>query len=100
MALKAGLECAILSRATVLSDLAAERYHARRIIDPPLTRALALVSLADRPQTKAFVEVRKTVVEVVRAAVDEQRWPAKANGRRNQRAPSRTSRPRHSGSAG
>jgi LysR family transcriptional regulator, nitrogen assimilation regulatory protein len=81
MALEAGLGCAILSRATVLADLAAERYHARRIVDPPMTRSLGLISLAERPQTKAFVEVRKTVVEVVRAAINEKRWPAKGDGR-------------------
>jgi LysR family nitrogen assimilation transcriptional regulator len=86
MAIEAGLGCAILSRATVLSDLAAEKYHARRIIDPPLTRSCALVALADRPQTKAFVEVRSTVVEIVRAAVNEGRWPAKGSGRRSKRA--------------
>src|SRR5205085_10980417 len=63
MALEARLGCAILSRATVLADLAAEKYHARRIIDPPLTRSCALVSLADRPQTKAFLEVRKIMIE-------------------------------------
>ncbi|WP_456838937.1 LysR substrate-binding domain-containing protein [Bradyrhizobium sp. USDA 4486] len=73
MALEAGLGCAILSRATVLADIAAEKYHARRIVDPPLSRSLALVALADRPQTKAFLEVRKTVTEVVREAVDERR---------------------------
>jgi LysR family nitrogen assimilation transcriptional regulator len=86
MVLEAGLGCAILSRATVLADLTAEKYHARRIIDPPLTRSCALVSLADRPQTKAFLEVRSTVIEIVRAAVDEGRWPAKGNGRRSKRA--------------
>ena len=86
MAIEAGLGCAILSRATVLADLAAEKYHARRIIDPPLTRSCALVALADRPQTKAFLEVRSTVVEIVRAAVNEGRWPAKGNGRRSKRA--------------
>lgn len=82
MALEAGLGCAILSRATVLADLAAEKYHARRIVDPPLSRSLALVALADRPRTKAFLEIRKTVTEVVRAAVSERRWPAKQSGRR------------------
>jgi LysR family transcriptional regulator, nitrogen assimilation regulatory protein len=85
MALEAGLGCAILSRATVLADLAAERYHARRIVDPPMTRSLGLISLAERPQTKAFLEVRKTVVEVVRAAIKEKRWPAKGNGRGSKR---------------
>ena len=65
---------------------AAEKYHARRIVDPPLTRSCALVSLADRPQTKAFLEVRSAVVEIVRAAVDEGRWPAKGSGRRSKRA--------------
>ena len=86
MALEAGLGCAILSRATVLSDLAAKKYHARRIIDPPMTRSCALVSLADRPQTKAFTEVRRAAVEIVRAAVNEGRWPAKGNGRRSRRS--------------
>ena len=86
MALEAGLGCAILSRATVLSDLAAEKYHARRIIDPPLARSLGLIALADRPQTKAFLEVRKTVIEVVRAAVSDKRWPATDHGRRRTRA--------------
>ncbi|MFK4508155.1 LysR substrate-binding domain-containing protein [Bradyrhizobium daqingense] len=86
MALEAGLGCAILSRATVLADIAAEKYHARRIVDPPLSRSLALVALADRPQTKAFLEVRKTVTEVVRAAVDERRWPAKKIERHKRRS--------------
>ncbi|QOZ68556.1 LysR family transcriptional regulator [Bradyrhizobium arachidis] len=85
MALEAGLGCAILSRATVLADIAAEKYHARRIVDPPLSRSLGLVALADRPQTKAFLEVRKTVTEVVRAAVDERRWPAKTSERQKRR---------------
>jgi LysR family transcriptional regulator, nitrogen assimilation regulatory protein len=56
-----------------------------RIIDPPLTRSCALVSLANRPQTKAFLEVRKTVAEAVRSAVSEGRWPAKGNSRRSKR---------------
>ncbi|MBR1129132.1 LysR family transcriptional regulator [Bradyrhizobium iriomotense] len=86
MALEAGLGCAILSRATVLADIAAEKYHARRIVDPALSRSLALVALADRPQTKAFLEVRKTVTEVVRAAVNERRWPAKKSERQRRRA--------------
>jgi LysR family transcriptional regulator, nitrogen assimilation regulatory protein len=95
MALEAGLGCAILARASVLADLEAEKYHARRIIDPPLTRALALVSLADRPLTKAFLEVRKTMIEVVHAAISDKRWPTKADGRRDQQAATRAHRPRH-----
>ncbi len=82
MALEAGLGCAILSRSTVLADLAAKKYHARRIVDPPLSRSLAIVALADRPQTKAFVEIRKTVTDVVRSAVREGRWPAKQSSKR------------------
>jgi LysR family nitrogen assimilation transcriptional regulator len=82
MALEAGLGCAILARATVLSDLTAKKYHARRIIDPPMSRSLALISMADRPQTKAFLEVRMIVSDVVRKAVSERRWPAgKATGK-------------------
>ncbi|HMM91467.1 LysR family transcriptional regulator [Bradyrhizobium sp.] len=87
MAIEAGLGCAILSRSSVLTDLAAGKYHARRIVDPPLTRTLALIALADRPQTKAFVEVRQTMIEVVRAAVADGRWPATASGRRIRRRP-------------
>jgi|SRR6516165_817031 LysR family nitrogen assimilation transcriptional regulator len=86
LALEAGLGCAVLSRATVFADLEAKKYHARRIIDPPLSRSLALIALAERPQTKAFLEVRKTVKEIVRAAVDERRWPAKkASGQADER---------------
>jgi LysR family nitrogen assimilation transcriptional regulator len=81
MALEARLGCAILARASVLADLGAGKYQARRIVDPPLTRSLALVALADRPQTKAFLEVRETMIEVVGAAVSEGRWPAR-QGRR------------------
>jgi hypothetical protein len=80
MALKAGLGRAILSRSTVLADFAAGKSHTRRIVDPPLPRSLALIAFADRLQTKAFLAVRQTAVEVVRAAVDERRWPAKGNG--------------------
>ena len=55
----------LLSRATVLPDLAAENIMRAALSTPPFAFR-ALVSLADRPQTKAFLEVRKTMIEVVR----------------------------------
>ncbi len=81
-ALEAGLGCAILARATVLSDLEEGRYRARRIVKPGLTRSLAIVALGDRPNTRAFAEARKAIVNVVAAAVREDRWPATATARR------------------
>lgn len=83
MALEAGLGCAILSRATVLADLAAKKYHARPIVDPPMSRSLALISLADRPQTKAFLEVKKIVAGVVSKAARERRWPVRRGKRQS-----------------
>ncbi len=74
-ALEKGLGCAILARSTVLAELEQKRFHARRIVQPALTRTLAIVSLADRPQTRAFVEVRNTVIDVVRTATKSGRWP-------------------------
>ena len=74
-ALEKGLGCAILARSTVLAELAQKRFHARRIVQPALTRTLAIVSLADRPQTRAFVEVRNTVIDVVRTATKSGSWP-------------------------
>jgi LysR family nitrogen assimilation transcriptional regulator len=74
-ALENGLGCAILARSTVLAELAQKRVHARRIVQPTVTRTLAVVSLADRPHTRAFVEVRNTVIDVVRTATKAGRWP-------------------------
>ena len=76
-ALEAGLGCAILARATVLADIAAGRIHARRITAPVFTRTLALVGLTDRPQTRAFTEVRQVLIDVVAAAAQSGRWPCK-----------------------
>jgi LysR family nitrogen assimilation transcriptional regulator len=81
-ALEDGLGCAILARSTVLAELEQKRFHARRIVEPTLVRTLAVISLAERPQTRAFVEVRNTVVEVVRAAARSGRWPTIQKGRR------------------
>jgi LysR family nitrogen assimilation transcriptional regulator len=74
-ALEEGLGCAIIARSTVLDELQQKRFHARRIIKPTLTRTLSIASLADRPRTRAFVEVRNTVIEVVRDAAKSARWP-------------------------
>ncbi len=81
-ALEDGLGCAILARSTVLAELEQQRFHARRIVQPTIVRTLAVISLADRPQTRAFVEVRNNVIEVVRAAAGSGRWPTIQKGRR------------------
>ncbi len=85
-ALEEGLGCAIIARSTVLTELEQKRFHARRIVQPTLTRTLAVVSLADRPHTRAFVEVRSTVIDVVRAATKSGRWPT---SRKASRKPAR-----------
>jgi LysR family nitrogen assimilation transcriptional regulator len=76
VALEAGLGSAILARSTVLQDLEACRFHARRIIDPVLTRTLGIVALSDRPKTSAFSSVTDTIAKVVRRVALEKRWPA------------------------
>jgi LysR family transcriptional regulator, nitrogen assimilation regulatory protein len=85
-ALEAGLGCAILARATILADLEQKRFHSRRIVEPTLTRTLNIVSLADRPQTRAFVEVRKSIIEAVRTACKAGRWPAQLHSQRGRAA--------------
>ncbi len=74
-ALEAGLGCAILARSTVLEEVKAKSVHARRIVEPRLNRTLAIVSLSDRPSTRAFVEVRAVVTDVIRQAEADGRWP-------------------------
>ncbi|WP_410708315.1 LysR substrate-binding domain-containing protein [Bradyrhizobium sp. BWA-3-5] len=46
-ALGAGLGCGILPRSTVGSELLKSEIHARRIVEPNLTREFSLVSLAE-----------------------------------------------------
>ena len=76
-ALQGGLGCSILARTTVAADLAEGLLHARRIVQPTLTRALHIVSLANRPHTHAFVEVKALLSNVISGAVDAGAWPAK-----------------------
>jgi LysR family nitrogen assimilation transcriptional regulator len=85
-ALEAGLGCAILARSTVLAELEQRRFHARRIVQPTIVRSLAIISLADRPQTRAFVEVRNTVIEVVRVATRSGRWPTAQKAHRSRQS--------------
>ena len=81
-ALEAGLGCAILARSTVLAELEERRFHARRIVRPAIVRSLAIISLAERPQTRAFVEVRDTVIGVVGEAARSGRWPTSRQPRK------------------
>jgi LysR family transcriptional regulator, nitrogen assimilation regulatory protein len=84
-ALEAGLGCAILPRSTVGTDLRENRIHARRIIDPTLTRDLSLIMLSEHPQTRAFTEVRQILNQVFLEEVRSGRWPAEVLGKRKRR---------------
>jgi LysR family nitrogen assimilation transcriptional regulator len=76
-ALETGLGCSILSRATVLSSLTEGRLHARRIVEPELSRTLEQIALRDRPRTSGFVEMERVLSEVVLAEVGNGHWPAR-----------------------
>lgn len=84
-ALEAGLGSSILARATVASMLASGFIHARHIISPTLTRELHLISLADRPKTRAYTEVERSVAEAIYDEVASGRWPAKPIQKRSTR---------------
>lgn len=75
-ALVAGLGCAILARATVGPHLESGLVHARRIVDPVITRRLWLLSLIDRPDTRAIREIGAILRKVLAEAVAAGRWPA------------------------
>lgn len=76
-ALVAGLGCTILAKATV-GDLVADGIiHARLIVEPEITRQLTIVSLADRPETRASVEIAAILKSTLTRAVAEGSWPAR-----------------------
>ena len=85
-ALEAGLGCAILAKSSVQAELAEKRVHARRIVNPVLTRTLAIVTLSERPQTRSFCEVGRVVSEVVTHAAANGSWPNKKHYRPKPRA--------------
>jgi LysR family nitrogen assimilation transcriptional regulator len=87
-ALRGGLGCSILARATVAADLAEGLYHARRIVRPTLTRTLHILALADRPQPRAFVEVKALLADVISGAVNAGAWQARLVSRRGPAEPS------------
>jgi LysR family transcriptional regulator, nitrogen assimilation regulatory protein len=76
-ALAAGLGCSILARATVGDLIASGAIHARRIVEPDITRELAIVSLADRPETRASQEMSSILHAMIAAAIAANDWPAK-----------------------
>jgi LysR family nitrogen assimilation transcriptional regulator len=75
LALENGMGWSILARASVRDSLAANRLHARRIIEPEVNRMLALASLSDRPKTRSFEAMQKLLAGVISAEVKEGRWP-------------------------
>jgi LysR family transcriptional regulator, nitrogen assimilation regulatory protein len=79
------LGSAVLARSTVGMDLLEKRVHARRIVEPSLTRDLYLIMLAEHPQTRAFTEVRQVLTQVFLLEVSGGRWPAQTLGTRRKR---------------
>ena len=76
-ALEGGLGCTILGRSSVTAALSDGSLHARRIVEPGLTRTLELASQAERPRTRAFVETDRILTGIVRAVVRRGDWPAR-----------------------
>lgn len=74
--LRAGLGCTIGTRLVMRDDLESGALQARQIVDPELTRTLFLCETADRPASFALEAVRGLVLELIRGAVDDGRWPA------------------------
>lgn len=77
-AMRAGLGCSILARATVAGDLARGSLHARKIIEPELNRSLYLVSRAHQPRRRVDDEMAGLVLAVLAEAVAEGRWPGES----------------------
>lgn len=77
-AMRAGLGCSILARATVADDLAKGGLHARKIIHPELNRTLYLVTMANQPRRRADDEMSKLVLAVLDEAVADGRWPGES----------------------
>jgi LysR family nitrogen assimilation transcriptional regulator len=74
-AMRAGLGCSILARATVADDLAKGSLHARKIIEPELNRTLYLVTLANQPRRRVDDEMAKLVLAILAKAVADGQWP-------------------------
>ena len=66
-------------------DLLENRVHARRIVEPTVTRDLSLIMLSEHPQTRAFTEVRQILIQVFLEEVRSGRWQAQALGKRARR---------------
>jgi len=81
-ALEAGLGCAVLARSTVASELSEGRIHARRIVQPAVTRTLNVVALAEHPKTRAFAEIKRIIAGIILDEVKDGNWPAKPSSRK------------------
>lgn len=75
--LEAGLGCIIGTRLFMQDQLARGVVGARPIVAPSLSRTLYLCHLASRPPTFATEAIRRTVLALVRRAVEEGRWDAR-----------------------
>lgn len=75
--LEAGLGCVIGTRLFMQDQLARGVVRARPIVSPSLSRTLYLCHLASRPPTFATEAIRRTVLALVRRAVEDGRWDAR-----------------------
>jgi LysR family nitrogen assimilation transcriptional regulator len=76
-ALAAGLGCSILAQATVWDLLTAGAIHARMIVEPEISRQLNIISLADRPETRASTAILAILRSALANSVKAGEWPAR-----------------------
>ena len=75
-AMRAGLGCSILARATVLGSLNAGHLHARLIVQPQLTRSLNLISAVGATETRTFQVIRQEIIGTIQEAIQDGSWPS------------------------
>lgn len=76
-AVAAGLGWTILSRVAVAEELARGELHARRIVEPAVTRTVVLAMREDRTRGPAREKVGETLRAQIVALVSDGRWPGR-----------------------
>jgi len=77
-ALSEGIGCIIGTRLFMREQLDAGTLHARPIVEPALLRTLYLCRLVDRPATFVMEAMRRLLLDLIRAEIDNGRWEAHA----------------------
>ncbi|SDD55377.1 LysR family transcriptional regulator [Ruegeria marina] len=76
-AVEAGLGCVIGTRLFMQEQLDRGTVRARPIVSPTLSRTLYLCNLASRPPSYATEAICDLIFDLVRRAVEEERWSAR-----------------------